>query len=164
MINAEFIELGKNSFSDIESLLVNSGLIGGKFADRVTDSLEKLKYDFKRNKLKVFVKYNLQEVVAFVVLTTKTSMLSKLQYDLHIAYLYVNPSYRRQGWGEKILNHVIDYSSNTKANELSLYTTNDNIPAVEMYRKAGFDESNYLSNYLSFKINLKYIKNKRAGF
>ena len=163
ILEDDFVELGKDSFSTIENLLKNSGLIVDTFLGGGSDSIEKLKHDFKRNRLKVFVKYDFSKVVSFVVLVTKNSLISKMQYDLHIAYLYVNPEYRRFGHGRKILDYVVAYSLKTKANELSLYTTNDNTPAVEMYRTSGFEESKYLSNYVCFKIKLNELKTKRAN-
>ncbi|GAA4759427.1 MULTISPECIES: GNAT family N-acetyltransferase [Flavobacterium] len=153
-MDTKIVELQKESFHKIEGILLKSGLIFNEFIGGTADSIAALKHKFERNKVKIFVKLKGEEIVSFSVLLFQKGMKSKLHYDVTLAYLYVNPDYRGKYFGEKMLNFVIDFCVQTKAEELSLYTSDDNTSAINLYKKLGFFESKYLANYVSFKINL----------
>lgn len=155
-----FFELDKNSFYLIEPLLINSGLINDTFLNENNiNSLEKINKNFIRNKLKIFVlKNNEKQIICFSIVVFDT-VLDKIKYNLQIAYLFVDTNYRNKGIGFNAIIFIINYFSKTNAKELILYTTLDNFFAIKLYRKIGFNENNYLANYLCFKLNIQnYIK------
>lgn len=55
---------------------------------------------------------------------------------------------RGQGIGKKALSLIISYAKNLGLSSLSLHVSGDNIPAVSLYKKTGFQISETLSYYL----------------
>ncbi|AEW85469.1 N-acetyltransferase [Flavobacterium columnare] len=147
-------EVGIQEFDKVESIILKSGLVLDEFLGGGNGPLPLLQYKLERNQCKIYIYKIDTQIVGFILLLTKRSIISKLAYDWHIAYLYVDESMRRKKIGEALLDHTIQFASSTKANELSLYTTKDNFSAIKLYKKKGFLESNFLANYLTFKLFL----------
>lgn len=62
--------------------------------------------------------------------------------DKKIAYLkrfYLKKEYRKQGIGKKMLNTTFDFCQNNKINEIVLGTNPESERAIELFRKAGFE-------------------------
>ncbi|WP_428223635.1 GNAT family N-acetyltransferase [Flavobacterium sp.] len=146
-------EIGLKEFGKVKQIIADSGLILDEFMGG-NQSLALLEYKLERNQCKIFITQVHEEVSGFIVLLAKRNILTKLSYDWHIAYLCVKDEYRRNRIGERLLDFTIDFAVATKANELSLYTNKDNLPAIHLYRKKGFLESNFLANYLTYKLML----------
>jgi ribosomal protein S18 acetylase RimI-like enzyme len=53
-------------------------------------------------------------------------------------HLYVEPGYRRQGLGEKLLAKVFERAGRKKALAVFLETSNLNVPGIAWYEKRGF--------------------------
>ena len=53
--------------------------------------------------------------------------------------LYVDPDARRAGLGHALLAHVAEAAHDEGAHRLSLQTEPDNVRALELYAKAGFE-------------------------
>jgi len=160
-----FVELKKGEFHIIEQLLLNSGLLGEEFTKGNSNPIPKLKYNFNRNKLKVFVYYHKGIVVSFCVTLVKINLYNNTAYDWHIAYFYTNESYRRKGIGYNMLTYIFDFLTKTKAGIISLYTTDNNLPAISLYTKFGFKETKYIGNYNCYSLYLNdYSNSKRKKF
>lgn len=151
--NHSIKEIGLKEFSKVEQIIAESGLILDEFMGG-NQSLALLEYKLERNQCKIFITQVEELVSGFIVLLAKRNTLTKLSYDWHIAYLYVKDEYRKNKLGSKLLDYTIDFAVGTKANELSLYTNKVNVPAIQLYRKKGFSESNFLANYLTYKLML----------
>ncbi|MFK7050585.1 MULTISPECIES: N-acetyltransferase [Flavobacterium] len=147
-------EIGIQEFDKVESIILRSGLVLDEFLGGSNGSLPLLQYKLERNQCKIYTYEVNRQVYGFILLLNKRSIISKLAYDWHIAYLYVDENMRRIKIGESLLDRAIQFASSTKANELSLYTTKDNLSAIKLYKKKGFLESNFLANYLTFKLFL----------
>ncbi len=151
-------DLGIGSFSLVENFIRNSGLIFDGFVGGKGDSLDLLRDKLLRNKAKIFIIYVENEIVSYSVLFSKRSTISKTSYDWHLAYVYVDATIRRKKVGEKMLRFLINFASKTKANEISLYASDDNLPAIQLYRKLGFQEHKFIANYIWFKLNLNLFR------
>jgi ribosomal protein S18 acetylase RimI-like enzyme len=156
-----FAELKKGEFQIVEQLLLNSGLLGEEFVEGGSNPIPKLEYNFNRNKLKVFVYYQKGVVVSFCVILVKINLYNNTAYDWHIAYFYTNKSYRRKGIGYNMLTYVFNFLTKTKAGIISLYTNEDNLPAITLYIKFGFKETKYLGNYNCYSFCLNDYSNSR---
>ncbi len=147
-------EIKLTEFSMIENFIKKSGLIFEDFLMGTQNSLTKLKYELQRNKSKIYFISQNNKIIAYIVIIAKKRTIPNLSYDWHIAYLYVDPEFRRQKLADALLNHTIHFCKNTKAVELSLYALDDNIAAINLYKNKGFEQSNFISNYLCFKLKL----------
>lgn len=154
----EIEDLAIGAFSLVENFIKDSGLIFDGFVGGEGDSLDLLKNKLMRNNAKIFVIYVDDRIVSYSVLFSKRNTTSKISYDWHLAYLYVDESFRRKNLGEKMLHFIINFATKTKANELSLYASEDNFPAIQLYRKLMFQESKFLANYIWFRLNLNLFR------
>ena len=59
--------------------------------------------------------------------------------EAHIMNISVNPDFQRQGVGQKMLNHLIEYARK-RAEQIFLEVRPSNPVAMELYRKTGFQE------------------------
>jgi ribosomal protein S18 acetylase RimI-like enzyme len=91
----------------------------------------------------LFIAYDESNPVGFVQLyPTFSSVSMKKSWILND--LYVNPSARKKGFGEKLIKKAIEFAEETGAKGLSLETGHDNVTAQSLYEKIGFKkESNY---------------------
>lgn len=61
-----------------------------------------------------------------------------LQDEAHISNLATHPEYRRKGFGEKLLIHLIEVAIAKKIRWITLEVRVSNIPAQELYKKYTF--------------------------
>lgn len=59
-------------------------------------------------------------------------------FDAEVALIAVSPEARREGIGEKLLSHAIDFVQNKGADKVFLEVRVSNAPAKALYLKAGF--------------------------
>jgi GNAT superfamily N-acetyltransferase len=52
--------------------------------------------------------------------------------------MWVDPAYRGQGIGRRLVEHVLDWARSNGANSVSLWVTESNSPAIELYARCGF--------------------------
>jgi ribosomal-protein-alanine N-acetyltransferase len=66
--------------------------------------------------------------------------------EAHIMNISVSPDFQRQGAGQKMLEHLIEYAR-PRAEKLFLEVRPSNVGAVNLYRKAGFREIGVRKGY-----------------
>lgn len=71
-----------------------------------------------------------------------------VRMDLQGAYgsidqVYLKPSYRRQGFGEMLMQAADDYIKKQGLKTARLYVTRDNDDAVRLYERVGFEVTRY---------------------
>ncbi|MDF2690559.1 MAG: rimI [Gammaproteobacteria bacterium] len=81
-----------------------------------------------------------EQLIAFGVLSVVID-------EAEILSLAVEPGFYRQGYGEKLLNHLIHIAKNKKAETLFLEVRVSNAAAIELYKKAGFQETGRRKDY-----------------
>lgn len=89
-------EVGIQEFDKVESIILKSGLVLDEFLGGGNGPLPLLQYKLERNQCKIYIYKIDTQIVGFILLLTKRSIISKLAYDWHIAYLYVDESMRRK--------------------------------------------------------------------
>lgn len=65
----------------------------------------------------------------------------------HICTIEVLPNFRRQGIGEKLLQEIEEIFRQKMVKASALEVREDNVPAIELYRKLGYDKIGRLKNY-----------------
>ena len=59
--------------------------------------------------------------------------------EMEILTFGIIPEFRRQGLGIQLLNQMFEYAKENKINKIILDVAEDNIPAIKLYEKMGFD-------------------------
>jgi ribosomal-protein-alanine N-acetyltransferase len=67
--------------------------------------------------------------------------------EAHIATLATHPDFRRQGIARRLLSHALEYMNREGARSSFLEVRESNIPAQEMYRKFGYENSGRRPRY-----------------
>ena len=67
--------------------------------------------------------------------------------EVQIANVATHPEYRRRGIGEKLLNFLYDESKASGMYVITLEVRQSNEPAINLYRKCGYDEVGRRKNY-----------------
>lgn len=67
--------------------------------------------------------------------------------EAHIFNVCVNADYRRQGFGEKMMRHLIDVAKNKNASIAFLEVRPSNITAISLYEKLGFETTGRRKDY-----------------
>lgn len=67
--------------------------------------------------------------------------------NMEIVDLYVDPEYQGNGFGDEIMDLVIDLCEKNKIANLSLEVRKSNIKAINLYKKHGLKESHVRKNY-----------------
>lgn len=64
----------------------------------------------------------------------------ELDYDkIYVIYIFVvHPAFQQKGIGQKIMEYIIDLSRRERMKAIRLDVVADNLPAIRMYEKAGF--------------------------
>lgn len=104
-------------------------------------SKKKLLKEFEENSfLKHYVYEKDGEVVGFYIISCITDLVE-------IFTIAVDKDYREDGIGSKLLEHVINYARENKANEIWLEASTKNIAAINLYKKYGFEIQSTRKNY-----------------
>lgn len=69
--------------------------------------------------------------------------------ECHVLDFAVSPSRRREGWGEKMLDWIIQKSRDKGARKILLEVREGNQPARTLYQHAGFEEIAVRKDYYS---------------
>lgn len=81
-----------------------------------------------------FCAYEDNELAGFILCETR-----KWNNTLYIENLFVSESFRRKGIGKLLIKKVIELSRQKNFRHLELETQNTNVPAIEFYKKQGFE-------------------------
>ena len=65
----------------------------------------------------------------------------------HICTIEVLPAFRRRGIGEKLLDEIENIFKQKKVKTSALEVREDNVAAIGLYRKSGYDAIGRLKNY-----------------
>jgi len=74
------------------------------------------------------------------------SIISVAVGEAHIMNISVSPDFQRQGVGQKMLEHLIEFAR-PRAQKLFLEVRPSNVGAMNLYRKAGFREIGVRKGY-----------------
>lgn len=66
------------------------------------------------------------------------SILSVAAGEAHILNLCVDPTFRNLGYGEQLLDEILDVAANTEVRQIFLEVRPSNDSALGLYRKKGF--------------------------
>jgi ribosomal-protein-alanine N-acetyltransferase len=81
-----------------------------------------------------------EQVVGYAILSVAAG-------EAHILNLCVNPKYRELGYGERLLNSIVEYAVSTEVREMFLEVRPSNESAIALYRKKGFRQISYRPEY-----------------
>lgn len=79
--------------------------------------------------------------------------IKKLYEVLDIINLFIEEDYRKKGYAQKLLNYVIE--KNKDVEKIMLEVKEDNVPAINLYKKLGFKKISERKNY--YKNKTAYI-------
>ena len=74
-------------------------------------------------------------------------ILSIIQDEAHILNLCIDPNFRYLGYGEKILNKIIEKARDSDVIKIFLEVRPSNSAAISLYEKKGFFKIAYRPNY-----------------
>lgn len=81
-----------------------------------------------------------QEIISY-------GLMSIAVEEAHIFNVCVNRQQRRKGYGQKMMNHLIDIAKKKKVNSVFLEVRPSNITAIRLYENMGFNEIALRENY-----------------
>ena len=67
--------------------------------------------------------------------------------ESHILNLCVRSELRQKGFGRMMLDHLLDLARTSKTNTVSLEVNTTNLPAIQLYKSAGFHQIDILKEY-----------------
>lgn len=104
---------------------------------------------------------NVPRGIAFCSLTTTCSTL-----ECQISGIWVAPSYRRKTLSEKLLEHAIAWAAKANSPQVTLWVTEDKLPARRAYESLGFRETRETKPFPRdpSRIGLKYSLRVPKGY
>jgi ribosomal-protein-alanine N-acetyltransferase len=75
------------------------------------------------------------------------SILSTAAAEAHILNLCVHPEWQRQGLGQQMLDHLLDYTRALGVERIFLEVRPSNDAAIQLYEKAGFKHLGLRKSY-----------------
>lgn len=127
------IRLAENK--DIENILSIS-----KESKYISISENTLKNYMRENIYKVVVIENNNEVLGFLI-------FSFIFPEAEITDIAVSKKSQKTGKGHKLINYLIDFLKENKANKIILEVSSDNENACRFYKHLGFKEDGRRENY-----------------
>lgn len=73
--------------------------------------------------------------------------LFKVLDEIHVNNIAVDPQYQRKGYASLIMDRSLEISKELSAAHVTLEARRSNIPAIELYRKYGFEILGFRKNY-----------------
>ncbi len=73
--------------------------------------------------------------------------------EAHIMNIAINRHYRRKHYGTNLLQYLIFYAQKQKKKCITLEVNEDNIPAIELYKKEKFEEVGRRKKYYNGKFD-----------
>jgi ribosomal protein S18 acetylase RimI-like enzyme len=83
-----------------------------------------------------------QETIAGYVVLTLGFSFEFRGHDAFIDELYIEPAYRRRGYGREAVRFLEEQARKMGANALHLEVDYGNDPAMELYRRSGYQDHN----------------------
>lgn len=80
--------------------------------------------------------------------------------QIHINNLAIRPELRRQGLGQALLRHVLDFAAQLGAHHATLEVRRSNVPAQRLYEAAGFRIAAIRPRYYTHPIEDALILNR----
>ena len=87
----------------------------------------------------VWLLFENESLVGYIVLTLGFSFEFR-GHDAFIDELYIEPEFRRRGYGAKAVGFVEEQARKMGANALHLEVDHGNDPAMELYRRSGYED------------------------
>ncbi len=84
----------------------------------------------------VFAAYHEKNIIAVAILSQDQS--PKCSHKAYLNSVFVEPEYQAKGIGTLLLNYVIDYAK-THMEQILLTVLSDNLAALRLYNKSGFE-------------------------
>lgn len=112
----------------------------------------------KMSKHFIFENWNGSDIM-YVMMTNDdtfigTVAVDRKNFDPYISHLYVDPVFRRKGYGERLLEHGIDYAKLFKFDEIKLWCVDGLVPyyaskgwVQEKLSKDNFDNEVWILSY-----------------
>ncbi len=91
-----------------------------------------------------------QVPVGFALLYANFSSL-EAKRNWHLGDLYVEEAYRKNGYGEILINIAIEYAKMDKASYISLNTAEDNFNAQRLYESRGFKRAEPNTGFFHYR-------------
>lgn len=99
-----------------------------------------LESEFKNENSEYFVLIDYSKIIAFAGILVGVD-------SCEIMNIAVNKEFRRTGYGSKMLKYLINRTKELGKQELLLEVNENNVPAIELYKKFGFKIDGYRKNY-----------------
>jgi diamine N-acetyltransferase len=94
------------------------------------------------DKINIFIVLEKEkEIIGFLLAYEETKghlPFHKKRKYIVIDNIVVDENYRNKGYGEKLLNYIIEYAKNENYNDIMLYVYRFNENAIKLYEKKGF--------------------------
>ncbi|MCK4589483.1 MAG: GNAT family N-acetyltransferase [Nanoarchaeota archaeon] len=98
--------------------------------------------DFKNKNNIFFVAEEKKQIIGFAGGHIKTNLkFFKIKKVGFIREIYVKPSHRHKGLGQKLMREIIRYFKNKKIKVAQLTVLTNNQPAFKLYQSLGFEEN-----------------------
>lgn len=125
------------------------------------NDLEKL-YELVSNKFGV--KYKDNVFSNWLVYKENDIIIGFINYDIiydtsEIEYIYIEEDFRNKGIATTLLNEMISELKKLSINSITLEVSEDNIEAINFYKKNGFKEITKRKNYYGAKDAIMMIRN-----
>ena len=101
---------------------------------------------------KYFDNYNKNQPFSNCLMLCINEPVAYIVYDyiydrFEIVYIFVKEIYRKKGYGSTLLEHVIELGNKYNIVNITLEVNTNNTPAINLYKKYGFEKISIRKNY-----------------
>jgi ribosomal protein S18 acetylase RimI-like enzyme len=137
----------------LKALKDNPTAFSSSYEEEKNRDIEGVKDRLSQSNAHTFGAFDNDLLIGIISLVTESRI--KTRHTADIYGMYVNPSYRKQGIGKKLVEHVISIAKRKGVIEkIRLSVTDSNVEAIKLYESVGFKTYGYEKN--SMKIDLVY--------
>lgn len=153
MSKIEIKRIDENEANLVVGLFNQYRIFYGKFSDL---GMAKAFIDarLENNESVIFVALDENKPVGFTQLYPKYSSV-RLIKNWILNDLFVDPDYRKQGIGEKLIKTVMDFAKGQGSTYVQLETAVDNFTAQSLYEQIGFVKQGLDEEFLLYKIEIE---------
>ncbi|MBI0423905.1 MULTISPECIES: GNAT family N-acetyltransferase [Acinetobacter] len=138
MLNVEIKILSVNQVEDFRTIRLSAlkkspKTFGSTYAAEVEKPLKF--FEARLSNSTIFGAYYKDEIIGLAVLTQESGIK-----DSHKAFLtsvFIEPEFHQKGVARRLISEVIEFSKK-HVEQILLTVTNDNKPAIHLYKKLGF--------------------------